>query len=114
MSAEYRGARVILVSDAVMNAVSEFKTPQNAVAVVRKKTEPLGTSGIIAILDDVADPMNVGAIIRTADAIGAGRSVALARFGRLYLTPCGTRLYGQCVSFTRQDSRGFSSGAWRP
>ena len=88
--AEYRGARVILVSDAVMNAVSEFKTPQNAVAVVRKKTEPLGTSGIIAILDDVADPMNVGAIIRTADAIGAA-GVLLSPGSADYTSPRAVR-----------------------
>ena len=70
--AQQKQVQVICVSDAVMEAVSEVKTPQNAIAVVRR---PAGQSfleqGVIAALEDVSDPTNVGAIIRTADAIGA-------------------------------------------
>ncbi len=70
-TARQKGVRVILCSDAVLNAVCEIKTPQGAVAVVRCKELPFAPAGIVAALEDVADPQNVGAIIRTADAVGA-------------------------------------------
>ncbi len=64
--------RVAVVSRAVMEALSEVKTPQAAVAVVRRKAPPpFLPQGVIAALEDVSDPTNVGAIIRTADAVGA-------------------------------------------
>lgn len=67
-----QGARQIAVSPAVMEAVSEAKSPQGMAAVVRRGGDkPFLPAGVLVALEDVADPTNVGAIVRTADAIGA-------------------------------------------
>jgi len=64
--------RVYLVSRAVLEAVSDAKTPQPVLAVVRKSPgEWQPEPGLYVALEDVADPQNVGTIIRTADAAGA-------------------------------------------
>ena len=89
--AERQGARVIAVSQAVMEAVSEVKTPQGAIAVVRRQVEkPFAGQGVIAALEDVADPTNVGAILRTADAIGAA-GVLLSAGCADYMAPRAVR-----------------------
>lgn len=89
--AERQGARVIAVSQAVMEAVSEVKTPQGAIAVVRRQAEkPFAGQGVIAALEDVADPTNVGAILRTADAIGAA-GVLLSAGCADYMAPRAVR-----------------------
>ena len=69
--AEQKGVRAILVSRAVMEAVSDVKTPQSAIAVVQKRQSSLPEQGLFVALEDVADPQNVGTILRTADAVGA-------------------------------------------
>ena len=48
------------------------KSPQGMAAVVRRGGDkPFLPAGVLVALEDVADPTNVGAIVRTADAIGA-------------------------------------------
>ncbi|MBQ4062145.1 MAG: RNA methyltransferase [Christensenellaceae bacterium] len=70
--AEDKGIDVYLVSDSVMESVSDTKSQQGIIAVVRKKEHALPCpSGLFVALEDVADPQNVGTIIRTADAAGA-------------------------------------------
>lgn len=82
--AEQKEVRVILVSQAVMEAVSDVKTPQSAIAVVRKRQSSLPEQGLFVALEDVADPQNVGTILRTADAVGAA----------------GVLLSGKCADYT--------------
>ena len=62
-----------IVSAHVMEAVSDTVTPQGMLAVVEKEeqTLPEECSGLVCVLDAVADPGNVGTIVRTADAAGA-------------------------------------------
>lgn len=82
--AEQKGVRVICVSQAVMEAVSDVKTPQSAIAVVYKQQGRLPERGLFVALEDVADPQNVGTILRTADAVGAA----------------GVLLSGKCADYT--------------
>ncbi len=82
--AEQSNARVVLVSQAVMEAVSDVKTPQSVMAVVQKQQGSLPQKGLFVALEDVADPQNVGTILRTADAVGAA----------------GVLLSGKCADYT--------------
>lgn len=84
IQAEQKGVRAVLVSQAVMEAVSDVKTPQSAIAVVQKQQGKLPEQGLFVALEDVADPQNVGTILRTADAVGAA----------------GVLLSGKCADYT--------------
>ena len=69
--AEDARCEVLLVSHAVMDALSEAKTPQGVLCTVAIRPEPEQLTGRrIAALDGVQDPGNVGTILRTADAAG--------------------------------------------
>lgn len=58
------------VNENVFNFISDTKTPQGILAVIklRKKTEYTGN--VIFALDDIQDPGNLGTIIRTLDCAG--------------------------------------------
>ena len=63
--------KIEVVSDQVFDYISEEVTPQGVLAVVYKKDGTLKKpNGSCLLLDGVADPNNVGAIIRTAVASG--------------------------------------------
>ncbi|MBF0317844.1 MAG: RNA methyltransferase [Nitrospirae bacterium] len=75
---------VIEVSGHVMDKLTETRTPQGVVAVVHKDVPPLGElviegTALVVVCDRVKDPGNCGAIIRTADALGAGAVIVLPR-----------------------------------
>lgn len=76
-AAKDSGARVYIVKEHVMAAACECKTPQGVAAIATIPAYPPVQSGFIVALDDVQDPANVGAVIRTADAAGAS-GVALS------------------------------------
>ncbi len=68
--AESLGKRVVIVEPRIMKAICDCKTPQNVAAIADVPLPAELMSGFIVALDDVADPANVGTIIRTADAAG--------------------------------------------
>ena len=69
--AEEQGCEVLLVTAAIMQAISEQKTPQGVCCTVRIPEEPESIGGrLIVAMDGVQDPGNVGTILRTADAAG--------------------------------------------
>ena len=75
------GVEVVAVSDHVLAHLADTSTPQGIVAVARDVTvdlEALPTDGLLVVLDRLADPGNVGGIVRTADAAGAAGVVCLA------------------------------------
>lgn len=64
--------RLFSVSEAELDRIAAFQTPNQVVAVFEQRDpEPLiEPEGIILLLDDIRDPGNLGAIIRTADWFG--------------------------------------------
>ncbi|MGE5808684.1 MAG: TrmH family RNA methyltransferase [Nitrospirota bacterium] len=74
--AESRGVDILWISERLLDAVSESKTPQPVLAVVRMKQhseeEILGHGAkFIIVAHRLQDPGNLGTIIRTAEAAGA-------------------------------------------
>jgi TrmH family RNA methyltransferase len=73
-------AEIYEVSDRVFNKLSDTETPQGILAIVALKPATLDTLYVkspMVVLDGVQDPGNVGTIIRTADASGAGAVILL-------------------------------------
>lgn len=75
-------AQLVEVSADVMRALSERDTPQGIFATFRLPDaglESLQLSGdeLVIVLDRLRDPGNVGTILRTADAVGAGAVIML-------------------------------------
>lgn len=74
--AETRSVDILWVSEKLMDAVAETKTPQPVMAVVQMKehveNELLAHgSKLVVICHRLQDPGNLGTIIRTAEAVGA-------------------------------------------
>ncbi len=71
---EGSGAAVHTVTRAVMETLARTETPQWVCATVKTPESALPEyypAGLVVALDGVQDPGNLGAIIRTADAMGA-------------------------------------------
>jgi len=61
---------MVIVTEAVMNELSDTETPQGIAAVCRQCSyEQVGMKTVLMV-DAVQDPGNLGTIIRTADAVG--------------------------------------------
>ena len=77
-----KGSSLLVVSDTVFKSVSETKTPQGILAVVEMPDYGLLDKGFLEqaytkngkikllVLEDTADPGNLGTIMRTAEAAG--------------------------------------------
>ena len=74
--AESRSMEILWVSERIMDTISESKTPQPVMAVVKTKEHSeeellAHCSGLIVVAHQLQDPGNLGTIIRTAEAVGA-------------------------------------------
>ena len=81
------GIRVFALREGVLERVSDTVSPQPLVGVVARLDVPLDEvlgKDPIVVCADVRDPGNLGAIIRSADAAGAGAVVLSAGTGDLY------------------------------
>ena len=79
---EARGARVVRVTAAIFAALSERDGPAGLGAIVRARTArleelPIRPDAPFVALHGVGNPGNLGTIIRTADATGAGAVILL-------------------------------------
>ena len=77
-----RGAQVLEVTDQVMASIAPTVTPQGMVAIAPGLTRPIEglptDARLICVLDRVADPGNLGTVLRAADAAGADALVTTA------------------------------------
>ncbi len=68
------GTPLVPVAEHVLDRLADAKTPQGIVALARTPSVSLSEvvgRGLLVVLDAVADPGNIGTIVRTADAAGA-------------------------------------------
>lgn len=67
------GVPRLRVADGLTSRLSDAVTPPGVVAVVRtpEVEGPLPADGVVLVLDGVADPGNVGTLVRSAAALGA-------------------------------------------
>jgi len=81
---------VTILKDSVFNSVSNNKTPQGRIALCRKPRYRLdevlnkNSGGLFIIADTVADPSNLGAIVRTSYAAGASGVIISKASAELY------------------------------
>ncbi len=68
------GRRGVAVSEEVMRAISDTKTPQGLLAILPIWEEP-PKEGLLLIVDRLRDPGNLGTIFRSAWAAGVGQVV---------------------------------------
>ncbi len=61
-----------VVSDAVFKKISDTTTPQGIIALcyIPEKIKSIKSTGRFVALENIADPANIGAIARTAEALG--------------------------------------------
>ena len=70
--------RITCVADRIFDKMCDTENPQGILAVVHKDNEHilfqdlLTTGKTVLVLENVSDPGNLGTVIRTADAVGAG------------------------------------------
>jgi TrmH family RNA methyltransferase len=68
------GVAVRAVDDRALDALADARTPQGIVGVATRPAaglDALADASLLVVLDRVADPGNLGTVIRTADAAGA-------------------------------------------
>jgi RNA methyltransferase, TrmH family len=70
------------VSARTFEKLADTDSPQGILAVVEPRRWhpdeiPIGTDGVVLVIDGVQDPGNVGTLIRTAHALGAAGTIAL-------------------------------------
>jgi TrmH family RNA methyltransferase len=85
--AHARGVRVFPLAPGVLERIADTVSPQGVlgvVAAIDTGIEALGAIDLVVVLEDVRDPGNVGAIVRSADASGADAVICLSGTADLY------------------------------
>ncbi len=82
--AQDRGVKSLNVTSDVFQSFSERERPQGLAAEVRQRWTPLESLDVKAdrlwvALESVADPGNLGTILRTCDAVGANGAIVLGQ-----------------------------------
>ncbi len=75
---------VIYISKEVASKLSSYVTSQNVFATIKKDSKPLDTTKPLIYLDDIKDPSNLGAIMRSALAFDFGGVIASRRSVNFY------------------------------
>jgi len=117
--AQQAGAEIIETSAQVMEKIARRENPQSVVGVFRQRRLPLSEldpakSPLWVALEGVRDPGNLGTVIRTADAVGAGGIILIgtvcdpysieavrATMGSIFAVPIFTADTDQAASFLR-------------
>jgi TrmH family RNA methyltransferase len=111
-AAEAASLPVMEVDEKLLAELADTKTPQGVLAVVRQKQVRLcdflspGKIPLLLVVDGVQDPGNLGAIIRTADAAGAGGVLLLKGTVDLYNPKLSVPRWVRF--FTSRSCRGWS------
>lgn len=87
--AERAEITAVFATEEVVDAMSDTRTPQGVVAVARQFPAAIKrlfdeSPALVAILEEVRDPGNLGTIIRVADAAGADAVILTGRSVDLY------------------------------
>ncbi|MBE3588385.1 MAG: RNA methyltransferase [Thermoanaerobacteraceae bacterium] len=87
--ARQKGIRTVTVAEKLLGEITDTVTPQGVLAVVKKPAYILeelflNAPTLLVLVEGVADPGNLGTIIRSADAAGAGGVVLLPGTVDLY------------------------------
>jgi TrmH family RNA methyltransferase len=74
------GSAAFVLAAGVVERVASTESPQPILAVVRIRTSPLdlATAGFVLVADRIADPGNLGTILRSAEAAGVDGVVLTA------------------------------------
>ncbi len=117
-----KGAEVLEVSRPVLEKLASKDNPQTMLGVFRQRWTPLPDLGRTApgttwvALEEVRDPGNLGTIIRTADAVGAGGIVLVGNSCDPYSRECVRATMGSifAVPLTRLSREEFLGwrGGW--
>ena len=89
-TAAARNALLLEVAEDVFGKLADTTTPQGIIAVAAQRgysladLEPINYPALLVLVDGVQDPGNLGAIVRSADAAGAGGVVLLKGTADLY------------------------------
>ncbi len=86
--AQAHGLEILEVSQQVFNSIAIKDNPQGIAAVARKTVFSLSDlsaeSGTLVVLTEIADPGNLGTIIRTADAVSANGIILIGNCASQY------------------------------
>jgi TrmH family RNA methyltransferase len=115
--AEAMQVRVIETSESVLGQVSKRDNPQTVIGAYRQRLAALGdlAGDTVVALDGVRDPGNLGTILRTADATGAGGVVLIgescdpfsveavrASMGSLFAVKIARARFDEVLAFKRK------------